>query len=119
MTTTLSQETTRAADPAFQALVRAAVWQLIPDIIGETVGTLIADGTTLNVPLTQAMIDKRHGFAVSFMASPDFWAPKVAAMLAGEAAVRAVDPPAMPADNVIVARTRACINALAGVKAGD
>lgn len=118
MATTLSQQTSRANDPAFQNAVAAAFWQLIPDVIGEVVGASVNDGGT-PVNLTQAMIDKRHAWAVDFTRQPAFWIPKCAAMLSGEQQIMIVDAPALPDDSTIKQRANRLVHALAGVKAGD
>lgn len=116
MATTLAQQNSRANDGTFQAAVAAAFWQIVPDIIGETVGANINDGNT-PVVLTQPMIDKRHAWAVDFTRQPAFWVPKCAAMLAGEQAIVAIDAPAIPDDVTIRARALRLVHALAGVKA--
>lgn len=117
MTTTLAQEFTRSNDPAFQQRVRSATFQLLPDIIGEAVGASVP-GYTGTVVLTQGMVDRRHAWAVDVTRQPDFWVQKIAAMLAGENAVRNVDPPAEVSDTIIVGRIRALVFDLAGVPAG-
>ena len=109
MTTNLLQETERATNPIFQATVRAAVYRLIPDIVGEVVGGA----------LTEPRVAKRHAWAIDFQRQPDFWVPKVAGMLAGESLIRAVDVPAIPPDASINARLLLLIDDLAGVRATD
>lgn len=118
MATTLAEQNTRANDTAFQNLVAASFWRIIPDIIGEAVGANVNDGNT-PVVLTQSMIDKRHNWAVDFTRQPAYWIPKCAAMLAGEPSIVAVDMPALPTDAAIDARARRIVHALAGVKATD
>lgn len=123
MTTSLVQEYQRATDGAFQQRVRSAIFQLLPDVIGEAVGASVP-GYSGNVTLTQGMIDRRHGWAVDVLRQPDYWVPKIAAVLAGENAVRAVDLPnpstgsSEISDTIIVGRVRALIFDLAGVPAG-
>jgi hypothetical protein len=118
MATNLAQQNDRANNPAFQAVVAAAFWQIIPDVIGEAVGASINDGNTV-VALTQPMIDKRHAWAVDFTRQPAYWIPKCAAMLAGETAILAIDAPAIPDDATVNSRARRLIHTLAGVKATE
>lgn len=118
MATTLEQQNTRANDSAFQAVVAAAFWQIIPDVIGEAVGESVNDGASA-VVLTQGMIDKRHAWATDFTRQPAYWVPKCAAMLAGEEQILNVDLPDLPDDSKIKQRASRLVHALAGVKAGD
>lgn len=119
MATSLAQQNIRANDGTFQAAVAAAFWQIIPDIIGETVGTNVNDGNT-PVVLTQPMIDKRHAWATDFVRQPGYWIPKCAALLAGESAIIAIDTFSFPAvDATIKSRALRLIHTLAGVKATE
>jgi hypothetical protein len=118
MATTLAEQNTRANDPAFRNAVAAALWRLIPDVIGEAVNASINDGNT-PVSLSQPMIDKRHAWAVDFTRQPDFWIPKVSAMLAGEPSIILVDVPTIPPDATITARVSRLVHALSGVKATE
>jgi hypothetical protein len=118
MATTLAEQNTRANDQAFQNVVAAAFWKIIPDIIGEAVGASVNDGNS-PVTLTQPMIDKRHNWAGDFVRNPGYWIPKCAAMLAGEPSIVLVDMPAIPNDATIDARARRLVHALAGVRAAD
>ena len=110
MTTNLTQEHARAADPAFRAVVRAALFRVLPDVIGETTG-----GGGPTVPQR----DKRHAWALSVLREPDYWTERASMLLAGEPQIRAVDPPASPSDGVISTRLQALINDMAGVLAGE
>lgn len=119
MATSLAQQNNRASDGTFQAAVAAAFWQIIPDVIGETVGANVNDGNT-PVALTQPMIDKRHVWATDFVRQPGYWIPKCAALLAGEPAIIALDTFSFPADDATIkARALRLIHTLAGVKASD
>lgn len=108
MPTTLAQEHTRATDPAFRTLVRSALFRLLPDVIGETFG-VGQDATT------QARRDKRHAWAMAVLADPDYWVARAASMVAGEGAIRNVDPSTLPDDTTINARLKALVNDMAGI----
>jgi hypothetical protein len=107
--TTLEEEAKRATSTAFRAAVKAALFRMVPDVIGESEGT--AGG-----PVRLA---KRHTLAISIRDNADVWTDRAAWMLAGENTIRNVDASGMPPDNVITGRLTAIFNDLAGVLASD
>lgn len=108
MTTTLIDEYERANDPEFTKRVRAALFRLLPDVIGEPIGALTASAHA-----------KRHACAVACLREPAEWVERAALLVAGENAVRAVDLPAMPSDTVISGRLTVLFSDLAGVSVQD
>lgn len=107
MATTLEQEMERATDPVFIGRVRAALYRRIPNVIGETGVAALA-------------LAKRHTWACEARDKPEVWGPRMAAMLAGEPAVQAFNPPqSNVSEAVIDARLNALINDAAGVLATD
>lgn len=108
MPTTLLQEVDRTADQTFRAQVRAAVFRVLPDVIGEDAGTM-----------QPARVAKRHSWAMGVLERPTDGVDRVVSLLAGEPAIRNVMPPALVPDDTIVARVRALVDDFAGVLASE
>lgn len=124
MTTTLLQQYERARDPDLRRMVEAAMDEILPDIVGETVGTTWpahpAGGP--DVTLTQAMIDKRHTWAQSILGSSTtraHWINVMTALLCGEQTIRNVDLPSLPTESQVRMTVKRLVNDCSGIKAGD
>lgn len=100
---TFSNDFARASDSSFQTQVRGAVYKTAIAVIGEASST---PGR-----------DQRHDLLWSAIRQPTIYVPWIAALVAGEASIRAVDMPAAVSDAAVEAALVAVLNDAAGVKA--
>lgn len=100
---TFDNDNKRAADPTFQTQVRGAVYKTAIAVIGEASSTPGRDA--------------RHDLLWSAIRQPNLYVPWLAALVAGESSIRAVDMPATVTDAAVEAAFVNVLNDAAGVKA--
>lgn len=122
MTTTLTQQYTRARSTEFRQLIEAALDEVLPDVIGEQAGASVPTQGGGTVVLTATMVTKRYALAMSILGSAErraHWVATFAALAGGETVVKNIDVPALPSDAQVKTTIQRLFQDCAGVQFGD
>lgn len=98
-----ANDLSRSLDPTFRAQVRGAIYKLAIPVIGEASSTLGRD--------------RRHDLMVGATRDPDRFVPWIAALVAAESSIRAVDMPTGVSDAAVETALTNVLNDAAGVQA--